>query len=55
MRGRSGKNGRMNAGSYQARWLAAMMYGGRGMFSSPLTVTRKRCVMIQPTSRRRNR
>ena len=45
----------MNAGSYQAWWLAAMMNGGSGMFSSPVTVTRKRCVTSQPTSFLRNR
>jgi hypothetical protein len=33
----------MNAGSNQAWWLAAIMYGGEGMFSRPVTVIRKRC------------
>jgi hypothetical protein len=45
----------MNAGSNQAWWLAAMMYGGLGMFSRPVTVTRKRCVTIQRTSLKRKR
>jgi hypothetical protein len=40
MTGASGKNGMMNAGSNQAWWFAAMMYGGDGMFSRPVTVTR---------------
>jgi hypothetical protein len=46
MTGLSGKNGIMKSGSNHAWWLAAMMYGGRGMFSSPVTVARKRWVMI---------
>ncbi len=45
----------MNAGSYQAWWLAAMMNGGFGMFSFPTTVMRNRWVMIHATSRRRKR
>jgi len=42
----------MNAGSNQAWWLAAMMYGGEGMFSRPLTLTRNRCRTSQRTMRR---
>jgi hypothetical protein len=42
----------MNAGSNQAWWFAAMMYGGRGMFSTPVTVTRKRCDTTQRASPR---
>jgi hypothetical protein len=33
----------MKAGSNQAWWFAAMMYGGDGMFSRPLTVIRNMC------------
>jgi hypothetical protein len=39
----------MKAGSNQAWWLAAMMYGGDGMFSSPVTVIRKRCTTSHRT------
>jgi hypothetical protein len=42
----------MNAGSNQAWWLAAMMYGGEGMFSRPLTLMRNRCRTSQRTMRR---
>jgi hypothetical protein len=52
MSGRSGKKGMMKAGSNHAWWFAAMMYGGFGMFSSPVTVTRNRCVTIHRASRR---
>jgi len=42
----------MNAGSNQAWWLAAMMYGGEGMFSRPLKLMRNRCRTSQRTMRR---
>src|SRR5579859_2646875 len=42
----------MKAGSYQAWWLAAMMYGGCGMFSTPVTLTRKRVRTSSRTARR---
>jgi hypothetical protein len=42
----------MKAGSNQAWWLAAIMYGGVGMFSRPVTVTRNRCVTIHRASAR---
>jgi hypothetical protein len=42
----------MNAESNQAWWLAAIMYGGGGMFSSPLTVTRNNFGTSQRTSPR---
>jgi len=42
----------MKAGSNQAWWLAAMMYGGDGMFSRPLTLIRKRCRTSHRTIRR---
>src|SRR6202011_2720537 len=45
----------MNAGSNQAWWLAAMMYGGEGMFSRPVMVTRNRCSTSQWTIRRISR
>ncbi len=45
----------MNAGSNQAWWLAATMYGGFGTFSRPVTVTRNRCVTIHLTAPRMNR
>src|SRR5690349_16713807 len=45
----------MNAGSNHAWWLAAMMNGGFGMFSSPVSVTRKRWVTTQRTTRTRKR
>ncbi len=42
----------MKAGSNHAWWLAAMMYGGSGMFSTPATVIRKKCSTNQRTIRR---
>jgi len=45
----------MKAVSNQAWWLAAMMYGGFGMFSSPPTLIRNSSRTIHPTSRRMNR
>jgi hypothetical protein len=45
----------MKAGSNHAWWLAAMMNGGFGMFSRPVMVTRKRCVMIHRARARAHR
>src|SRR6266478_3731344 len=42
----------MKAESNQAWWLAAIMKGGGGMFSSPVTVTRKIFGTSQRTKRR---
>src|SRR5947199_8417611 len=42
----------MNAGSYQAWWLAAMMNGGFGMFSTPVTLTRNRARTSSRAARR---
>src|SRR6266581_6054997 len=42
----------MNAGSYQAWWLAAMRNGGFGMFSTPVRLTRKRVRTSSRTVRR---
>jgi hypothetical protein len=55
MTGASGKNGMMKAGSNHAWWFAAMMYGGAGMFSSPVTVTRNRTWTSHLTMRRMTR
>jgi hypothetical protein len=40
----------MKAGSYQAWWLAAMMKGGLGMFSWPVTDTRQKILSSRRTS-----
>lgn len=40
----------MNAGSNHAWWLAAMMNGGFGMFSSPVSAMRKTWRTIHRTS-----
>jgi hypothetical protein len=42
----------MKAGSNQAWWFAAMMYGGDGMFSRPLMVIRNRRRTSHRTRRR---
>src|SRR5690348_12069351 len=42
----------MNAGSYHAWWFAAMMNGGFGMFSTPVTLTRKKVRTSSRTTRR---
>jgi hypothetical protein len=52
MTGDAGKKGMMNAGSNHAWWLAAMMKGGLGMFSVPVTLTRKNTRSSARTIRR---